>query len=52
MGLSFDSISSTGANAAVVHYKPPKEGSKIVAREDIYLIDSGGQYLYNSSPYR
>ena len=44
-GLSFNSISSSGSNAAVIHYKPLKGKSKIIVREDIYLIDSGGQYL-------
>lgn len=45
MGLSFDTISSTGPNAAIIHYKPePSSCSKIDPKE-IYLCDSGAQYL-------
>jgi len=45
MGLSFDTISSTGPNAAIIHYKPvPGSCSKIDPKE-IYLCDSGAQYL-------
>lgn len=44
MGLSFDTISSTGANAAIVHYKPSAEDSMDVNPDHIYLVDSGGQY--------
>lgn len=43
-GLSFGSISSTGANGAVIHYQPPEVGSKVVDPSKIYLIDSGAQY--------
>lgn len=45
VGLSFDTISSTGPNAAIIHYKPPTEGSAKVVRNQIYLNDSGAQYL-------
>lgn len=44
MGLSFNTISSAGANAAVVHYHPPEAGSAQIEKEKIYLVDSGGQY--------
>ncbi|PVI02735.1 putative Xaa-Pro aminopeptidase P [Periconia macrospinosa] len=44
MGLSFDTISSTGANAAVIHYKPEKGACSIIDPKAIYLCDSGGQY--------
>lgn len=44
-GLSFPAISSIGPNAAIVHYNP-KEGSAARLNVDqIYLLDSGGQYL-------
>jgi Xaa-Pro aminopeptidase len=43
-GPSFDTISSIGPNGAVIHYKPKKDSLEINARE-IYLLDSGGQYL-------
>ena len=30
---------------AVIHYSPPKEGSAIIDPKQIYLCDSGAQYL-------
>ncbi|CAD8073066.1 unnamed protein product [Paramecium sonneborni] len=45
MGLSFDSISSSGANAAIVHYHPTENNKSQINPNHIYLIDSGGQYL-------
>lgn len=45
MGLSFDTISSTGANAAIIHYKPTPGVCAIVDPKAIYLCDSGAQYL-------
>jgi Xaa-Pro aminopeptidase len=44
MGLSFDTISSTGANAAVIHYKPEKGECATIDPAAIYLCDSGAQY--------
>ncbi|RXK37652.1 xaa-Pro aminopeptidase [Tremella mesenterica] len=45
MGLSFETISSTGSNAAVIHYAPSMENSAIMDVDQIYLCDSGAQYL-------
>lgn len=45
VGLSFDTISSTGPNAAVIHYKPEKGSCSVIDRKAIYLCDSGAQYL-------
>ncbi|CDH55410.1 creatinase aminopeptidase [Lichtheimia corymbifera JMRC:FSU:9682] len=44
VGLSFDTISSTGENGAIIHYKPEKETCKVIDIKQIYLCDSGGQY--------
>ncbi|CAR26063.1 hypothetical protein ZYGR_0E00420 [Zygosaccharomyces rouxii] len=44
-GDSFETISSTGANAAVIHYAPPKDGSSMINPDKVYLCDSGSQYL-------
>merc|ERR1719414_770584 len=44
VGLSFDTISSVGPNAAIIHYKPTPETSRTLNEEEIYLVDSGGQY--------
>ncbi|KAI7882418.1 Creatinase/aminopeptidase [Lichtheimia hyalospora FSU 10163] len=44
VGLSFDTISSTGENGAIIHYKPEKDACKVIDIKQIYLCDSGGQY--------
>lgn len=44
-GLSFDTISSTGPNAAVIHYKPEKGSCSTIDPNAVYLCDSGAQYL-------
>lgn len=45
MGLSFENISSSGPNAAVIHYAPTAETARELSLKEIYLLDSGGQYL-------
>lgn len=45
VGLSFDTISSTGANAAVIHYKPEPGNCSVIDPQKIYLCDSGAQYF-------
>jgi len=44
VSLSFDSISSVGSNAAIIHYRPQPETDRQITREEIYLLDSGAQY--------
>ncbi|KAI5208566.1 hypothetical protein E4T39_01371 [Aureobasidium subglaciale] len=44
VGLSFDTISSTGANAAVIHYKPEPGACSVIDPKAVYLCDSGAQY--------
>lgn len=44
-GLSFETISSSGANAAVIHYAPAKDSKFMIDINEVYLCDSGGQYL-------
>ncbi|KAI0294854.1 Creatinase/aminopeptidase [Multifurca ochricompacta] len=44
-GLSFQTISSTGPNAAIIHYAPDPNDCAIIQKDQIYLCDSGGQYL-------
>eukprot|EP00461_Guttulinopsis_vulgaris_P000542 UN00542 len=41
---SFDTISSIGANGAIVHYKPDENKSSPVYANAVYLLDSGAQY--------
>ncbi|KAK9503079.1 hypothetical protein O3M35_011725 [Rhynocoris fuscipes] len=45
VGLSFDTISSVGSNAAIIHYSPNEDTNKTITKDEIYLCDSGGQYL-------
>ena len=44
-GLSFETISSSGPNAAVIHYAPAKDSKFYVDINQVYLCDSGAQYL-------
>lgn len=44
VGLSFPTISSTGANGAIIHYKPENESCSNIDWSKIYLCDSGAQY--------
>lgn len=45
VGLSFETISSSGPNAAVIHYAPAPDSKFLIDIEQVYLCDSGGQYL-------
>lgn len=45
VGLSFDTISASGPNAAVIHYKPERGNCAVIDPDVIYLCDSGAQYL-------
>jgi Xaa-Pro aminopeptidase len=44
-GLSFDTISSSGANGAIIHYKPDHGTCGTIDPKKVYLCDSGAQYL-------
>jgi len=43
--LSFDAISATGAHGAIPHYHVTEESNAPILPGQLYLIDSGGQYL-------
>jgi len=43
--LSFDTISAVGANGAIVHYQASSQTNKVLQAGNLYLCDSGGQYL-------
>ncbi|KAK3829269.1 MAG: Creatinase/aminopeptidase [Benniella sp.] len=45
VGPSFDTISSTGPNGAIIHYKPEKPTAARIDSSLVYLCDSGAQYL-------
>lgn len=42
--LSFDTISGSGPNGAIVHYRVTPETNRTIAPNSMYLVDSGGQY--------
>ncbi len=42
---SFDTISATGANAAMCHYNHNNDTPATMTMNSIYLVDSGAQYL-------
>jgi Xaa-Pro aminopeptidase len=46
---SFPTISGTGPNGAIIHYKATKKSNRRLKKGDIYLVDSGGQYNYGTT---
>ncbi|MGN7868714.1 aminopeptidase P family protein [Paracoccus sp. 22332] len=42
--ISFDTICGAGPNGAVVHYRVTRATNRRLARGEVLLIDSGGQY--------
>ena len=47
--LSFPTISGSGPNGAIIHYKASKESNRKLQKGDIYLVDSGGQYNFGTT---
>ncbi len=47
--LSFPTISGTGPNGAIIHYKANKKTNRELKKGDIYLVDSGAQYEYGTT---
>ena len=43
-GESFPAISGAGPNGAVIHYRVSPATNRPIAANEVYLIDSGGQY--------
>lgn len=48
-GDSFETISAYGPSAALPHYVTPEEGSLLLEARGLYLVDSGGQYLFGTT---
>jgi Xaa-Pro aminopeptidase len=42
---SFATISSYGANGAIIHYHPTEATNSLLGTESLFLCDSGGHYL-------
>lgn len=48
-GDSFETISAYGPGAALPHYVTPRSSSPLLQRKGLYLVDSGGQYLFGTT---
>jgi len=46
---SFSTISGTGPNSAIIHYKASVKSNKTLKKGDLYLVDSGGQYSFGTT---
>ncbi len=46
---SFPTISGSGPNGAIIHYKATKKTNRNLKEGDIYLVDSGGQYEFGTT---
>jgi Xaa-Pro aminopeptidase len=46
---SFPTISGSGPNGAIIHYRADKKSNRLLKKGDVYLVDSGGQYLYGTT---
>ncbi|NNL18541.1 MAG: aminopeptidase P family protein, partial [Boseongicola sp.] len=43
--ISFDTISGAGPNAAICHYRVTEGSNRAILPNELYLVDSGGQYI-------
>jgi Xaa-Pro aminopeptidase len=43
--ISFDTISGSGPNGAIIHYRVTEPTNRAIARNELLLVDSGGQYV-------
>lgn len=43
--ISFDTIAASGPHGAVVHYRPTTDSKRVLDKNSLFLIDSGGQYV-------
>ena len=46
---SFETIAGSGPNGAIIHYKSNKQSNRKIKKNDILLIDSGGQYKWGTT---
>jgi len=46
---SFSTISGSGPNSAIIHYKASLKSNRTLKKGDLYLVDSGGQYLFGTT---
>ena len=43
--ISFDTISGSGPNGAIMHYRVTDQSNRKIGRNELLLVDSGAQYL-------
>jgi len=46
---SFSTISGSGPNSAIIHYKASSKTNRALKKGDLYLVDSGGQYSFGTT---
>ena len=46
---SFNTISGSGPNSAIIHYVASLKTNRTLKRGDLYLVDSGGQYSFGTT---
>jgi len=46
---SFNTISGSGPNSAIIHYKASVKSNRTLKKGDLYLVDSGGQYSFGTT---
>ncbi|MBD1158013.1 aminopeptidase P family protein [Pelagibacterales bacterium SAG-MED17] len=46
---SFDTIAGSGPNGAVIHYRSDKFSNRKLNKNDLLLLDSGGQYKWGTT---
>ena len=46
---SFSTISGSGPNSAIIHYKATAQTNRKLKKGDLYLVDSGGQYNFGTT---
>jgi len=46
---SFDTIAGSGPNGAIIHYRSSKQSNRKIQKNDLLLLDSGGQYKWGTT---
>ena len=46
---SFDTIAGSGPNGAIIHYRSNKKSNRKFNKNDLLLLDSGGQYKWGTT---
>ena len=46
---SFSTISGSGPNSAIIHYRASEKTNRTLKKGELYLVDSGGQYSFGTT---